>query len=279
MNSYIARLFYLGDRYYGSQFQPNLLTVQGELIDALNQWDMQSETDYSTQTVQLSGRTDRGVHSIGQIVSIKTERELNIDKVNRYLPSDIALWASAVVPANFNPRYDVLMRHYRYYFDLDSREVNLQSMRNAIQLLSGTRDFSLFSKPDGDRPTTTTILNACLLESDTGITMDIFGTNFLWKLIRKTVSMLIQIGIGKLEMQTFSNHLNSPGIIPGGIEPAPPECLVLVETAIPIRMTTSKYALSRIRKQLNAHLNYLRRSRRVLSAISDDYFFHQRNPS
>jgi tRNA pseudouridine38-40 synthase len=256
LKSYIARLFYLGDRYYGSQFQPNLLTVQGELIDALNQWDMQSETDYSTQTVQLSGRTDRGVHSIGQIVSIKTERELNI-----------------------NPRYDVLMRHYRYYFDLNPREVNLQAMRNAIQLLSGTHDFSLFSKPDGDRPTTTTILNACFLESDTGITMDIFGTNFLWKLIRKMVSMLIQIGIGKLDMQTFSNHLNSPGIIPGGIEPAPPECLVLVETAIPIRMTTSKYALSRIRKQLSAHLNYLRRSRRVLSAISDDYFFPQRNPS
>ncbi|MHA2020516.1 MAG: tRNA pseudouridine(38-40) synthase TruA [Candidatus Thorarchaeota archaeon] len=279
MPSYITRLFYLGDRYHGSQFQPNLITVQGELIEALNQWDPKSKTDYSTQTVQFSGRTDRGVHSIGQIVLIQTEKKLDIDRVNRHLPSDIALWASTLAPSNFNPRYDVLMRHYRYYFDVDSSDMDLQSMRTAAQLLSGTRDFFLLSKPDGDRPTTTTILNASLLESDDGLTMDIFGTNFLWKLIRKTVSLLLQIGTGVMNIQTFSNHLNGHDIIPGGIEPAPPECLVLVETAIPIRMNTSRYALSRIQKQLSAHLNYLKRSRRTLSAISDDYFSHQRSPS
>ncbi|MHA1925686.1 MAG: hypothetical protein ACW974_07200, partial [Candidatus Thorarchaeota archaeon] len=215
----------------------------------------------------------------GQIVMIKTEKKLDIDRVNRYLPSDIALWASTIAPFNFNPRYNVLMRHYRYFFDIASSDVDLQSMRAAAQLLSGTRDFSLLSKPDGDRPTTTTILNASLLESDDGLTMDIFGTNFLWKLIRKTVSLLVQIGTGIMGMQTLSNHLNGHDIIPGGIEPAPAECLVLVETAIPIRMNTSKYALSRIKKQLSSHLSYLRRSRRTLSAISDDYFSHQRSLS
>ncbi len=279
MQSYIARLFYLGNRYHGSQFQPNLITVQGELINALNQWDTQSETGHSTQTIQLSGRTDRGVHSIGQIVLVKSEKKLNIDKVNGYLPPDIALWASAAVPSNFNPRYNVLTRHYRYYFDIALPKLDLQSMRNAVQLLSGTRDFSLLSKPDGDRPTTTTILNACLMESNDGLTMDIFGTNFLWKLIRKTVSLLVQIGTDTMSIQTFSNHLNGHDTISGGIEPAPPEGLVLIETVVPIRMITSKYALSRIRKQLSSHLNYLKRSRRTLHAINDDYFFHQRNPS
>ncbi|MHA2063922.1 MAG: tRNA pseudouridine(38-40) synthase TruA [Candidatus Thorarchaeota archaeon] len=279
MYSYIVRLFYLGDRYHGSQFQPNLITVQGELIDALNQWDTKSETGHSTQTVQLSGRTDRGVHSIGQIALIKTEKKLNIDKLNRYLPPDITLWASSEAPSDFNPRYDVLMRHYRYYFDLDDSNLDLQSMRDATQLLPGTRDFFLLSKPDGDRPTTTTILNACLLESDEGLTLDIFGTNFLWKLIRKTASLLMQIGTGKMSMPMFSNLLSGQTIIPGGIEPAPPECLVLVETAVPTRMITSKYALSRVRKQLGSHLDYLQRSRRALSAISDDYFSRQRNSS
>ena len=278
MCSYIARLFYLGDAYHGSQFQSNLKTVQGELISALNKWDSKSETSYTAQTVQLSGRTDRGVHSIGQIVMISGEKRLEIDRVNRYLPTDIALWAYAIAPPNFNPRYDVLMRHYRYYFDTALSDVSLQKMRTAIQLLSGTRDFSYLSKPDGDRPTTTTIINASLLKSDDGIILDIFGTNFLWKLIRKTVSLLEQIGTGAMDIQTFSDHLNGHSTIPGGIEPAPPECLVLMETAVPIRMTTSKYAISRVQKQLRVHLNYLKRSRRTLSALSDD-FFHQRSSS
>ena len=279
MYSHIARLFYLGDHYHGSQFQPNLKTVQGELIDALNRWNPKSRTEYSTQTVQFSGRTDRGVHSIGQIVMINGEKKLDVDRVNRFLPLDISLWASAPSPSNFNPRYDVLVRHYKYFLDIDASNLDLQSMRTATQLLSGTRDFSLLSKPDGDRPTTTTILNASLMISDDGITLDIFGTNFLWKLIRKTVSLLSQIGNGTMDVQTFSNHLNGHDMIPGGIEPAPPESLVLVETVIPVRMTTSRYALSRVRKQLRDHLNYLRRSRRTLSAISDDFFFHQRGLS
>ncbi|MFW9886724.1 MAG: tRNA pseudouridine(38-40) synthase TruA [Candidatus Thorarchaeota archaeon] len=278
MPSYIARLFYLGNAYHGSQFQPNLKTVQGELISALNQWDSKSGTSYTTRTVQFSGRTDRGVHSIGQIVMISGEKKLEIDRVNKYLPPDIALWAYAIIPPNFNPRYDVLMRHYRYYSNTTPSDVGLQKMRTALQLLSGTHDFSHISKPDRDRPTTTTIINASLLKSGDGITLDIFGTNFVWKLIRKTVSLLEQIGAGTMNIQTFSDHLNGYSIIPGGIEPAPPECLVLVETAIPIRMTISKYAISRVRKQLRVYMNYLKRSRRTLTAISND-FFHQRSSS
>ncbi|MFX1438940.1 MAG: tRNA pseudouridine(38-40) synthase TruA [Promethearchaeota archaeon] len=278
MHSYIARLFYLGDAYHGSQFQPNLKTIQGELISALNHWDSKSETSYTTQTVQFSGRTDRGVHSIGQIVMISGEKKLDIDRVNRYLPPDIALWAYAIAPPNFNPRYDVLMKHYRYYFDTNPPDVKLQTMRTAIQLLSGTRDFSHLSKPNGDRPTRATIINASLLKSDDGIILDIFGTNFLWKLIRKTVSLLEQIGTGAMDIQTFSDYLNGHSSIPGGIEPAPSECLVLMETAIPIRMTTSKHAISRVRKQLRVHLNYLKRSRRTLSALSNA-FCHQRSSS
>ena len=58
MTDYLARLFYLGNNYYGSQVQPGLKTVQGELIDAMQEWSKES---HSKQTVQFSGRTDRGV--------------------------------------------------------------------------------------------------------------------------------------------------------------------------------------------------------------------------
>ena len=112
MSNHLARVFYLGGRYHGSQYQPGLNTVQGELIKALTEW---SGEDHSTQTVQLAGRTDRGVHSIGQLVMINTEEQFSIDKINRHLPDDILLWASTKAPPGFAPRYDVLMRHYRYY--------------------------------------------------------------------------------------------------------------------------------------------------------------------
>lgn len=274
MISYIARLFYLGDNYYGSQYQPGLITVQGELIEAMNQW---SKDSHSPQTVRLSGRTDRGVHSIGQIVHIVSERELNIDKVNRYLPADITLWAVAPAPQDFNPRFDVLFRHYRYYFGTDSSISDVQAMQLAVQSLCGTHDFRLFSKPDGDRPTKTTILNVCLFQIENGLVMDIFGTNFLWKMVRKTVSLLAQIGKGTLDLNLFSNALSGKKSIVGGIRPASPEGLVLIETATSIRMTASKYAIARIQNYLNDRQDYLQRSYQTLAAINADDFFHQRN--
>ena len=248
--------------------------MQGELIEAISQWSKES---HSSQTVRLSGRTDRGVHSIGQIVHIVSEKELNIDKVNRYLPDDITLWAVALAPHDFNPRFDVLFRHYRYYFDADSSFPNLHSMRLAVQLLCGTHDFHLFSKPDGNRPTTTTILNACLSETDNRLILDIFGTNFLWKMVRKTVSLLIQIGNETLELDAFSDALLSRSGIAGGIRPASPEGLVLMETAIPMRMKASKYALARIQNHLRDRQDYLQKSYQTLAAISADDFFRQRS--
>ena len=83
MADYLARLFYLGEYYYGSQLQPGLKTIQGELIDALETW---SKEPHSKQTVQLSGRTDRGVHSFGQLVMISTDKQFNIDTINKHLP-------------------------------------------------------------------------------------------------------------------------------------------------------------------------------------------------
>ncbi|MFX1559912.1 MAG: hypothetical protein ACFFBL_04950, partial [Promethearchaeota archaeon] len=184
MANYLSRLFYLGNRYHGSQYQPGLSTVQGELIEALTKW---SGEHHSTQTVQLSGRTDRGVHSIGQLVMITTEEHFNIDKINRCLPDDIIMWASAKAPPNFMPRYDVLMRHYRYYLDKSWANLNLELVKKAMILLIGSNDFNHLAKPDAGRNTITTIVNISIDECNDTCSLDIFGTRFLWKLVRKIV--------------------------------------------------------------------------------------------
>jgi len=266
MTNYLSRLFYLGTNYYGSQYQPKYTTVQGELIGALSKW---SEEHHSTQTVQLSGRTDRGVHSIGQLVMITTDKQLNIDKINRYLPDDIILWAFAEAPPNFIPRFDVLMRHYRYYLDKSWTELDLDVIKKAIPLLIGSKDFNQLAKPDSGRNTNTTILNISLNDENDVLFIDIFGTRFLWKLIRKMVTLLTEIGSGRIKIEAINKTLSGQKALANGIQPAPPENLVLVETIVPFKMKTSKNAIRMIRNQLREQLEQYRRSIRTIDNIID----------
>jgi len=266
VTDYLARLFYLGDYYYGSQLQPGLKTVQGELIDALHSW---SKEDHSKQTVQLSGRTDRGVHSFGQLVLISTNKHLNVDQVNKHLPEDIILWAKTKAPEGFRPRSSALMRHYRYYLRPIWKNIDQNQVKKGISLLIGSKDFNMLSKPDERRNTITTVLNVAIGQ-DSGIPfLDVFGTSFLWKFVRKTVTLLTEIGLHHTEPEIILEVLQ--GIKKrnrGGIEPAPPENLILMETIVPFPLTPSKYGLKRIQKIVNNRLDFIKRSDNTLSGFT-----------
>ena len=266
MTDYLARLFYLGDLYYGSQYQPGFDTVQGKLIEAFNSWT--GET-HSPQTVQLSGRTDRGVHSIGQLVMVTTSKQIDVDKINKHLPEDIHLWASAKAPIDFKPRYSVLMRHYRYYLTEFREDIDSTLVKKAINILIGSNDFNHLSKPDAGRNTTTTILNISLQNAHDVFFLDFFGTRFLWKLVRKIVTLLTDVGIGEIGLDEINDIITGRIKIPSGIRPAPPENLILVETTIPLKLKTSKYAIRRIIAHLNERFEYHKRSTRTLSNVID----------
>jgi len=266
MTDYLARLFYLGDYYYGSQIQLGVKTVQGELIDAMHTWSKES---HSKETVQLSGRTDRGVHSFGQLVLLSTEKQLNIDQVNKHLPEDIILWAKTKAPEGFRPRSSALMRHYRYYLGPIWKNIDENQVKKGISLLIGSKDFSMLSKPDERRNTITTVLNVAIGQ-DSGVPfLDVFGTSFLWKFLRKTVTLLTEIGLHYMEPDVILEVLQ--GIKkrkPGGIEPAPPENLILMETIVPFSLKPSKYGLKRIQKLLNDRLDFVKRTSNTLSGFS-----------
>ena len=265
MADYLARLFYLGDYYYGSQLQPGLKTVQGELIDAMHAWSKES---HSKQTVQLSGRTDRGVHSFGQLVLLTSNKQLNIDQINKHLPEDIILWAKTRAPEGFRPRSSALMRHYRYYLGPIWKDIDHDQVKKGISLLIGSKDFNMLSKPDG-RNTVTTILNISTGE-DSGIPfLDVVGTSFLWKFVRKTVTVLTEIGLHRMEPDVILEVIQ--GIRKrnrGGIEPAPPENLILMETIVPFSLIPSKYGLKRVQKIVNDRLDFIRRTSNTLSGFS-----------
>jgi len=266
VTDYLARLFYLGDYYYGSQLQPGLKTVQGELIDALHSW---SKEGHSKETVQLSGRTDRGVHSFGQLVLISTNKHLNVDQVNKHLPEDIILWAKTKAPEGFRPRSSALMRHYRYYLGPIWNNIDQNQVKKGISMLIGSKDFNMLSKPDERRNTITTVLNIAIGQ-DAGIPfLDVFGTSFLWKFVRKTVTLLTEIGLHHTEPEVILEVLQ--GIKKrnrGGIEPAPPENLILMETIVPFPLTPSKYGLKRIQKIVNNRLDFIKRSNNTLSGFT-----------
>ncbi len=269
MTDYLARLFYLGDRYYGSQIQPGLKTVQGELIKAVSKW---SGETHSSHTIQLSGRTDRGVHSLGQLVMITTDKRFSIDGINKHLPEDIVLWARVQAPEGFRPRSGALMRHYRYFLDESWNNINQNYIREAISLVVGSNDFNFLSKPDERRNTVTTVLNVAFSEVPNLKFLDIYGTSFLWKFVRKVVTLLTAIGLGKIKPETILEILNgSKKTVRGGIEPAPPENLVLMETIVPFRFITSKYALRRIQNYLNTRREFLRRSSITLFGLTDHF--------
>ncbi len=260
---YLARLFYIGDQFHGSQAQPGLRTVQGELIHAIQQW---SGEEHSTATVRLSGRTDRGVHSIGQIVSITTGSSFDINGINKRLPRDICLWAHTRAPDGFDPRRDVLMRHYRYVLT-EGEETNIGLMREAAQIIAGFHDFVCLSKRDGDRPTVTTLLNIAISQHDDVTVVDAFGSSFLWKLVRKIVTLLYWVGIASSSLENVRAILEQGQCPSGGIRPAPPEALFLVEVIVPFQLIPNKYALKRVRKTLASKLSFLRRSYHAMRAI------------
>lgn len=261
MTDYLIRLFYLGDNYYGSQKQLGFKTIQSELINAVEKWSGES---HSTRTIQLSGRTDRGVHALGQLVMISTEKQLSIDKINKYLPDDIIVWARAKAPEGFRPRSSPLLRHYRYFLGEEWKTLDMVRIRQAISILSGSRDFNMLSKPDERRNTVTTILNAHIDEISGVPFLDIIGTSFLWKFVRKVVTLLKQIGLGNLEPDVIYEIIQGvKKTIHSGIEPAPPECLILLETIIPIRFIPNKYGQRKIQKILTDRFDYLVRSVRT----------------
>ncbi len=264
MTDYLARLFYLGDYYFGSQVQPGLKTVQGELIDAVQIW---SKEPHSKQTVRLSGRTDRGVHSFGQLVLLSTEKSLNIDQINKHLPDDIILWAKTRAPEGFRPRSSALLRHYRYYLGSTWDNIDQNLVKEGISHIIGSKDFNLLSKPDEGRNTITTVLNITI-GSDSGIRyLDVYGTSFLWKFVRKTVTLLTQIGLSQIEPEVILDVLKGKGKR-GGIEPAPPENLILMETVVPFSFTPSKYGLRRIQKVVTNRLEFIRRTNDTLSGFT-----------
>lgn len=213
---------YDGTGYKGSQYQGNAPTVQGALERSLR-----SLTGEPIR-VALAGRTDAGVHALGQVASFSTTSrhspEVMVRGVNARLPRDVVVRAAAVVAAAFDPRRWAQSRWYRYSVcnrpvrpALDryrawhvAGRLDLEAMQKACAALLGRHDFAAFAPPSqATRGSTERViytaqwrrLNAHVLQ------FDIEGNAFLQNMVRRIVAALVDIGRGKLAAGNLAEML------------------------------------------------------------------------
>jgi len=240
------KVAYLGTDFYGFQRQPNLRTVEGELISALQESGAIGNLGQSNYSI--AGRTDRGVHALGNVVSFRTDKEPIINQINDLLPQDIRILGSTRVPMGFKTRF-AHKRHYRYVLCKQQEdEWDMNTMQEAAHLMEGTHNFINFSKRNErnplrkvDRVVITPKNQLCLV--------DVEGESFLWNMVRKMMTVLDSVGKGELPLEYVQKCLDPN--YQASITPMAPESLILLDVFYQgVEFKEDTYARSRFIKAL-----------------------------
>src|SRR5882672_11325021 len=217
---------YAGTRYSGWQIQKNARTVQGEIDRAVR--EVTGRNDFE---LYGSGRTDAGVHALAQVAHLDVSTSLAAEalrtRINEELPADIHVLAAAIVPHRFHARHDAVARAYVYqiarrrtafakaYVWWVKEPLDLVRMRDAARAFVGLRDFQSFAASDGSRdggePPSTRVLVERLeiVEDGDLVLVAIEGSHFLWKMVRRVVGVLVEIGRGGLEPKAAAEFLSA----------------------------------------------------------------------
>ncbi len=215
------RVAYFGTDFYGSQVQPGLRTVEGDMVQACIRLGLFE--DWRDAGFAFSGRTDRGVHARGQICAFTTSQpERAVTKLNAVLPHDCWCQGWAKADAAFHPRYCARRRTYRYYLHDPFLDEDL--LAEAAACFPGTHDFSCFARLEGKNPIRTIHAVEIIPEADF-LVVEIQGESFLWNMIRCIATSLIEAGKGQMAAADIRALLATG--TGRHLPPAPPDALVL----------------------------------------------------
>lgn len=229
---------YEGTRYSGWQAQNNAKTIQGKLIEACQK--IFGENFYD---LQGSGRTDSGVHAIEQIAHLDANTMLAPEiikmKLNDELPSDINIFEVEKSNLNFHARHSAEYRVYLYQISKRRTafaknfvwwikdKLNFEAMTKASQIFVGMHDFISFSDKESDEKSTKVLIHKIeMKETDELILIRIIGSHFLWKMVRRLVGVLVEVGRGKKSIQDINFYLTNKSEEPKKFT-APPSGLFL----------------------------------------------------
>jgi tRNA pseudouridine38-40 synthase len=266
------KVAYIGTYFYGFQRQPNFPTVEGELFRAFKKAGVMNDPNRSGYSI--AGRTDRGVHSLGNVVSLKTDSEATINQINYYLPSTIQIIAKTEVPDTFKPRY-ADYRYYRYVFfkdPYDNRSLDLKRMQHASKIFEGVNNFQNFTKRC-ERTPIRFIKEMNISQNKMITVIDVIGQSFLWNMVRKMVQVITMVGAGKMDEEDITLLLNPD--ISASITPVPPEGLILMDVKYEdVDFTFDRYAKNNFFKTIKEE--YI--TRRTIAAAEEEMIKDLKHP-
>jgi tRNA pseudouridine38-40 synthase len=202
---------YDGTNYCGWQVQPNGVTIEEKLNEAL--------TALLGEDIKVTGasRTDAGVHSLGNVCIFDTHTRMPAEKIsyalNQRLPEDIVVQDSCEVPDDFHPRYAASTKTYEYRilnrcFRMPTRRLDtyfyyypldVAKMQEAASYLVGEHDFKSFCAVGAQVKTTVRTIYSCTVtRTDDILTIRVTGNGFLYNMVRIIAGTLIKVGSGDL---------------------------------------------------------------------------------
>lgn len=231
---------YDGSRYAGWQRQPDQPTIQEAFETAIQQLTQR------TVSVIAAGRTDSGVHALGQVVSFRIDREWTpyewTKGFNARLPQDIAVRSAVIMPDDFHARYSASGKLYEYrilnrperpaveraYLWHVHKPLDQEAMQQAAALLVGSHDFTSFegTLTDNEDPICH-LQQLSLTRQGDHILIHAYADRFLKHMVRAMVGTLVEVGHAKRTPQSLTDILAAKDRRVGG-RTAPPQGLFLV---------------------------------------------------
>ena len=235
MKRVMLTVAYDGTNYHGWQLQPNVMTIESALNEALS--------TLLKEDIKVIGasRTDTGVHALGNIAVFDTKTRIPAEKMayalNQKLPEDIRIQSSKEVSINFHPRHQNSKKTYEYkilncafpvpvyrlysYFTYVPLDIEL--MQRAAEYLKGEHDFKSFCSVNTVAETTVrTIYDISVEKSGDIISIKVTGSGFLYNMVRIIAGTLMEAGKGKLLPEKMPDILNACDRTKAG--PTAPAC-------------------------------------------------------
>ncbi len=233
---------YDGTNYHGWQRQANAISIQEVMEEGIGRLVGHEVTLYG------SGRTDAGVHALGQVANFRTSSTIPASQlhhaINAHLPEDIVVVRAEDVPEDFHARYWARSKTYRYrmvcrpvrpvigarYVHWLRREPDIERMREAAVVFVGEHDFAAFATECPEEGTVRVVTRSELVAEGERIDYYVAANGFLYNMVRAMVGTLLEVGFRKMTAEDVARVLESRDRnLAGPTAPAKGLCLLAVE--------------------------------------------------
>lgn len=207
---------YDGKDFNGWQKQPNKLNIQGEIERAIQEITKEEKIE-----LNASGRTDAGVHALGQVANFKTNSKMPVEKfpiaINTKIKKSIVIKNAEEVPERFHSRYNCKQKTYRYIINNSEYgsaiyrnqeyhipiKLDVEEMKKAVKFFEGEHDFKGFkaSGTSNKNSVRKVFKTKVELHDDSRIYIELTGSGFLYNMVRIISGTLVDVGLGKIKAE------------------------------------------------------------------------------